>query len=168
MFVLPGFCNKAKIFARRKKTYFKKGFDRYNIHLSILSLFQIVQCTQKHWDSILYAMCWVSAVKKFTLFLKVGLDGETGFWSLNWVSTVNLGFNRWWKENLLRRQAPVILTSPNSEVYPLLHQNFHHFQITEYSTDMVDVSLCIVALWFCLKISALNVENRIYLYKCSI
>ena len=44
MIVLSGFYNKAKIFAMRKKMYFKKGFDHYNIHLSFLSLLQIVQC----------------------------------------------------------------------------------------------------------------------------
>ena len=94
MIVLPGFYNKAKILAMRKKIYFKKGFDRYNIHPSFLSLLQIVQCKQKYWDSILYAMYWVSAVKKSTLFLKVGFDRKTGFWPLNWVSTVNVGFDR--------------------------------------------------------------------------
>ena len=62
--------------------------------LSFLSLLQIVQCKQKYWDGILCTMCWVSAVKKSTLFLKVGFDRKTGFWPLNWVSTVNLGFDR--------------------------------------------------------------------------
>ena len=37
-------------------------------------------------------MRWVSTVKKPALFLKVGYDRKTGFWPLDWVSTVKIGF----------------------------------------------------------------------------